>query len=104
MRKVTIVGLVLTGVLAMAGWALASSGYSLRWWVISGGGGRSSSGNYTLEGTTGQALTGSASSAHFQLGAGYWYGAAPDGAVTPMPTATLPALPYDVFLPAVRKG
>jgi hypothetical protein len=46
----------------------------LPWPVIGGGGGSSSSSNYLSGSTIGQPVIGSAQSANYALGGGYWYG------------------------------
>jgi len=53
-----------------SGIAGASPGYDLSWNVIGGGGGASSSGVYTLEGTIGQALVGSFAVRRLRAGGG----------------------------------
>ncbi len=42
--------------LVVAGVAWANGAPSINWWVISGGGGHAEAGNYTLDGTIGQAM------------------------------------------------
>jgi hypothetical protein len=45
---------------------------TIGWFVIASGGGSSSSGNVTLEGTVGEPITGSAAGGVATVGAGYW--------------------------------
>ena len=89
MKRVVVL-LLLLG-LVLGGRVLASFlvQYGLDWHAIAGGGGHSTSAGYALDGTLGQAAAGSASSAGYQLGAGFAYGLieAPP-AETPTPTAT----------------
>ena len=76
-----VVALVLVAFLALVGNAFAVSPangtYDLSWNVIAGGGGRSASGSYVLEGTVGQPVVGAAQSGGYELGAGFWYGIPP---------------------------
>ena len=65
-------------------WAQTAAGFDLVWNVIAGGGGRSSSADYRVEGTIGQAVAGppAAGSADFMIGSGYWFGATGGAATT----------------------
>ena len=76
MRKILLFSLLLILLLLVAGSALAmeSTHYRLDWLIplTSGGGSVSSSTNYQAEFTTGQAAVTNASSAHYQVGLGYW--------------------------------
>ncbi len=45
--------------------------------VIAGGGGKSSAGNFSVEGTAGQAQTATSLGGTFSLSSGFWHGAAP---------------------------
>ncbi len=56
--------------------ALAQGGYSLPWFTISGGGGTSSAGPYTLSGTIGQTFVGEISGGPYTLASGFWPGTA----------------------------
>jgi hypothetical protein len=47
---------------------------SIRWWTADGGGGRSSGGPYTLQGTAGQPDAGRASGGDYALIGGFWAG------------------------------
>jgi hypothetical protein len=71
------VALALLAGLILAGPVLAqvSAHYDLSWHVIAGGGGRTESANHILEGTVGQAVTGSTLGAGtHSLCSGYWCG------------------------------
>jgi hypothetical protein len=54
--------------------AQVSAAYDLSWHVIAGGGGKMEGTQYTLQGTTGQALTGQTSSSGHTLCSGFWCG------------------------------
>jgi len=74
--------------------AMLSAGFDLWWHVIAGGGGRSASASYAVNGSIGQPAVGGLSSAGYRLGAGFWPGAAePLQTGTPTPTATLTGSP-----------
>jgi hypothetical protein len=67
--------------------AMSSSNYRLDWFtpLTTGGGGISSSTNYTVNITIGQSVIGSASSAEYKIGIGYWYsGAGPQFIYLPL--------------------
>jgi hypothetical protein len=50
----------------------ASSGYTLTWASVAGGGGTSTASAYSLSGSTGQAAAGPLSAGAYQLSAGFW--------------------------------
>jgi hypothetical protein len=54
--------------------AMSSDNYTLDWYtpLASGGGGKSSSTNYTIELSIGQSAIGSAASTNYRVGLGYW--------------------------------
>jgi len=54
--------------------AQVSDNYDLSWHTIAGGGGPTSSDNYAVNATVGQAAIGSAIDTNYEMGAGYWYG------------------------------
>lgn len=58
--------------------AMASTNYRLDWYtpLTGGGGGPAGSAHYAVNLTVGQTAIGAASSTHYQVGLGYWYGAA----------------------------
>jgi hypothetical protein len=86
-RQLLIVIGTLVAVSLVAAGALAASlaEFDLGWHVIAGGGGRSSSVDYALDGSVGQPAVGELSSGDFRLGAGFWPGV---GAASPTPTVT----------------
>ena len=77
MKRVAIPLAVLV-LLALASVALAQSGagYSLSWWTVDGGGTTSTSANYALTGTIGQADTGVVTGGTYSLTGGFWGGQA----------------------------
>jgi len=96
----TVVSLLL-GELALAqasadASAILSTGFDLWWHVIAGGGGRSESAGYIVDGSIGQPAVGALDSASYRLGAGYWYGVA-----VPAPP---PPPEYKIYLPIVLKS
>jgi hypothetical protein len=68
MRK--LAGLI-TAAGLLASSALAQS-YSIDWYAISGGGGTSTGGNYSLSGTIGQPATSAMSGGDYSLTGGFW--------------------------------
>ena len=69
--KLLRVGLLLV-ILVAAGTVLAqNSGYDLSWWTVDSGGGSSTGGSFTLQGTIGQPDTGVLGGA-YTLSGGYW--------------------------------
>ncbi|UCC79633.1 MAG: hypothetical protein JSW64_15435 [Candidatus Zixiibacteriota bacterium] len=56
--------------------ALAQN-YQIDWYVIASGGGQMSSTNFNVNGTVGQPIIGTSSSASYTIESGYWVGAAP---------------------------
>lgn len=87
-RKFALIGALLA-VLVTGALVQSASGFDLWWHVIAGGGGRSTSASYAVNGSIGQPAVGVLSSADYRLGAGFWPGI---GAETPTltPTGTLP--------------
>ena len=69
--------MVFLGLLAMLLLAVAvhadAPGFSIDWYVVSGGGGRSTGGAFTLDGSVLQPA-GIASGGNYQLQSGFWYG------------------------------
>ena len=80
--------------------AQSSADFELRWHVIASGGGRSTSPDFVVSGSIGQAATNSLSSADFTLQGGFWYGVG--AAVGPPPTPVTG--PYQLYLPVVMKN
>ncbi len=70
-----------------------TTGFTLPWWTVDGGGGTLTGGNYTLMGTTGQPDAGPAlTGGNYTLTGGFWSGApttAPGG--------------YAIYLPLVLR-
>ena len=68
--------LAITIIVFMTTSALAVSSYQIEWWTVDGGGSRSQSagGKYTLQGTIGQADTGSSQGGEYGLEGGFWVG------------------------------
>ena len=66
--------IILTAVLLLTASALASSeaSYQLNWYTVDGGGGDSSGGVYTLNGTIGQTDAGMISGGTYTLAGGFW--------------------------------
>ncbi len=94
MSRITILLLLAlaTLLLLMAGsvGAMFSDNYRLDWFtpLTSGGGGAADSTNYVINLTVGQTAIGASSSASYNVGLGYWYGAVAQ---------------YKVFLPIVLR-
>jgi hypothetical protein len=68
-----IVALLLSG-LIVGGVALAVSQQNIDWWVMGAGGGPAQGGQFTLDGTIGQAVAGQNAPGGYDLCAGYWCG------------------------------
>jgi hypothetical protein len=68
-----IVALLLSG-LILGSAALAVGQQTIDWWVMGAGGGPGQGGQYTLDGTIGQAVVGQDSAGDYDLCAGYWCG------------------------------
>jgi hypothetical protein len=97
MRRIALwAGVVLIIVLALSlsrgrlSVSAQSGGYDLRWNTIDNGGGGSSGGAYTLNGTIGQFDAGGATGGTYTLGGGFWGGSGT-------------SLQAPVFLPLVRR-
>ncbi len=80
-------GLVLASLVTTVVLAGPLDAFDLGWHVIPGGGGRSSSTDFALDGSAGQSMAGELSSADYRLGAGFWSGTGP-GAPAPPPTGS----------------
>ena len=85
---VGVTGLLVALLLASIVSAQGSTRYSLSWYVLAGGGGRSAATHYAMNSTVGQALVGFSDSDSYGMRSGYWQ-SWPD---------------YAVFLPVVVKG
>ena len=83
-RKVMTSGMLLLCLLLIVGVvgvsALATS--AVNWRVIGGGGGSSSSASYRVDGTIGQAATGSSVGAQYRVTGGFWAGMTAAGGST----------------------
>jgi hypothetical protein len=79
-RKITVLGvvllcsllLVLSVVEGLAGVVLANGTPAIDWHVIGGGGRHGEAGTYSLDGTIGQAIVGTASDTGSELCSGFW--------------------------------
>ena len=72
-RQTIYLALVIACTLLLSGLARAQvGGYDLTWSTIDGGGGSSTSGNYTLDGAIGQADAGNLSGGVYTLNGGFW--------------------------------
>jgi len=90
-RKVLIAGLLLLSLLLVAQTVLAmsSANFGLNWFTTqSGGGGKSSSANYSANVTVGQVGIGNSDSSSYSGCVGYWCGAEAG---------------YSVFLPLIMR-
>jgi hypothetical protein len=76
--------------LVLTSLALASGSYSINWYVIGGGGGPISGGGYAINSTIGQPVVGVAKGQGYELGSGFWPGAA--------------VVEYEIYLPIVLKN
>jgi hypothetical protein len=75
MRKRSLISLIiLVGVLIgiLCGGSTPAQSYELTWWKISGGGGTSAAGSYTISGTIGQPEAGFLSGGIYTLAGGFW--------------------------------
>jgi hypothetical protein len=97
MRKHTLRILLLLALAALTlaglGSALARAGlYDLNWFTVDGGGGRSASGIYSMQGSIGQPDAGAQVGGPYNLHGGFWSGAGsastPTTTVTPTRTRT----------------
>jgi len=80
----------------MLGWTLiaqaqsnAAASYDLSWYTVDAGGGTSSNGTYTLDGTIGQPDAGTMSNGSYSLIGGFWGGT---------------VVQYKIFLPLTLKN
>jgi len=85
---IALVGLLLALLIVGVVMAQSSVDFDLSWYVLAGGGGRSASADYAMNGTLGQAAVGFSSSADYGMRSGYWQS----------------WLSYRIFLPLVLKG
>ena len=66
-------------ILLFQGTAVFAQNYSIDWYVIGSGGGHAESANYQADGTIGQPLVGTMSSANYTVESGFWVGTGPAG-------------------------
>lgn len=85
--RLAVAALIVSVCIAAAAAAVAQSGYTLDWWTVDSGGGRSTGGPYALGGAAGQPDAGSASGGGYTLSGGFWAGTALD-------------FPHRLYLPA----
>lgn len=71
MGVLLLVCLLAVGVIARA----APVDFSLSWWTVDGGGGRSEGAGFTLQGAAGQSDAGLMQGGGFKLAGGFWGGA-----------------------------
>jgi hypothetical protein len=72
MKRMLITFLALAVLLLLDGLALANGTSVIDWDVIGGGGGHAEAGIYTLDGTIGQAVVGTATDTGSELCSGFW--------------------------------
>jgi hypothetical protein len=78
-----LVGAALTARAAQASWAVDPP--VIGWWVLSAGGGLSSSSTVSLNATLGQPMVGTSSNGALMLNAGYWNGLLGSGTMGYLP-------------------
>jgi hypothetical protein len=87
-KRLTLIILVVVVAALVTGASLANVlGYSLDWWTVAGGGGESTGGQFTLNGTAGQSQNIVMEGGDFKLGGGFWGG------------GTLPERTHTLYLP-----
>ncbi|NIM93923.1 MAG: hypothetical protein GTO18_09465 [Anaerolineales bacterium] len=91
MNRFVVFTCLLLSIFIMFGTALASTtaSYELTWWTVDGGGGESTSGTFSVNGTMGQHDAGTMSGGSYGLSGGFW------GRVV--------AILYDLFLPLIMR-
>jgi hypothetical protein len=77
--KLAILGAAGLFLLAAAVVLAAPEATVLERWVTGGGGGHAAAGDYSLDATIGQPITGSGAGAPYQLSSGFWAAAWPEG-------------------------
>lgn len=92
MKKVLMTACICVS-LAGLGWVAtaAPAQYTLNWWTVDGGGGRSLGGDFVLNGTAGQPDGGTLTGGDYTLGGGYWAG------------GELPSAGQSIYLPLVLR-
>jgi hypothetical protein len=81
--------IILTALALAASAAQAQTNFTVDWFTIDGGGGVSTGGTYTVNGTIGQPDAGAMSGGNFTLQGGFW------GVIAAVPTPGAPTL--DIF-------
>lgn len=106
MTERTLIAALLLGLLlSRAALAQDSANADLSWQVIGSGGGRSSSDDFVLTGTIGQAATSQLTGGRFVLHGGFWPAVAGSAAgPTPSPTQPVTPAPLRIYLPIVLKA
>ena len=89
LRKTGILA-ALAMLLLLTNAALAAYGYEISPWVIGGGGGHSEMGDYVLDSTVGQPVTGGVDATPYGLRAGFWCGAGEYRIYLPLVLRTAP--------------
>ncbi len=87
-RWIAIIGVLVALLIVNIAGAQSSANYSLSWYVLAGGGGRTASTHYAMNGTVGQSAVGLSDDTQYGTASGYWQ-KWPD---------------YAVFLPLILKG
>jgi hypothetical protein len=86
-RKLAVAAVALALAVGLLAGTRAAEMLTIDWWSADGGGNRSGSGAYVVEGTIGQMDAGALSGGSFTLAGGYWAA----------------AIPRSTYLPIVRK-
>ncbi len=86
--KTTMIVLVVAVLILLTGIALAANGLTIRRHLIGGGGGSVQSGDFSLQGSVGQAVAGEVGSGSVDVISGFWK----------------PVRSYPVYLPLVVKN
>ncbi len=92
-RAFILLALLVAALVATAAQAGSSANYAINWDVVARGGSAMTSSHYAIQSTNSQTAIGYATSGHFRLGGGYWYGYAD----------VLPPLQL-IYLPVVLKN
>jgi len=72
-RRINFLYICIIVLLLFSGQAvLAANGYAITWWSVDGGGGMSTGGSYTVNGTIGQTDTALLTGSGFSLQGGFW--------------------------------
>jgi hypothetical protein len=74
MKRLVVFTSLLLSLFIIVGTALASTtaSYELSWWTVDGGGGESTSGNYSVNSSIGQPDTSTMSGGNYRLSGGFW--------------------------------